>query len=115
MPSTTDIIIKQGETFKMTITYSISGTPVNITGFDARMQLRPSYDSLLLLANLTSEGGGGLTITGAAGKIDVVIPAEKTANITVLEGVYDLEIENPSGEVTRLIGGKFTVSREVTR
>lgn len=108
-----DIIINQGETFELDVTYKVGGVAVNITGYTAYMQLRPDYDSKVLIANLTV--GNGLTITGASGKVSVLISAEDTANITFPEGVYDLEIKNPSGKTTRLIGGKFTLSREVTR
>lgn len=115
MADTYDIVIKQGATLRFTVTYKIDGVPVDMTGFSARMQLRPAYDSKLLVANLTSDEDGGLTIDAEEGRVNVLIPAEKTANITTPEGVYDLEVVNPSGEVIRLLPGKFTLSREVTR
>lgn len=115
MADTYDISIKQGATFRLAVTYKIDGVPVDMTGFSARMQLRPAYDSKLLVTNLTSAVSGGLTIDDEDGRVNILIPAEKTANITTLEGVYDLEVVNPSGEVIRLLSGKFTLSREVTR
>ena len=40
--------------------------------------------------------------------------AEQTAALAS-DGVYDIEIINDAGEVSRLIQGNFTLNREVTR
>jgi hypothetical protein len=52
--------------------------------------------------------------TDLVGKIMVTVTDEQTELLTK-SGVYDLEVESPGGEVTRIIEGKVRLSREVTR
>ena len=41
-----DITIEQGATFQMNLTWKDStGSPVNITGYTARMQVRENYEA----------------------------------------------------------------------
>jgi|688.fasta_scaffold1407272_2 hypothetical protein len=113
------ITCDQGATFERTLTVynpSISGasaTPVNLTGYSARMQVRPETDSATVLVELTTENGR-LALGGAAGTIDMEIEAEVTATID-RDGVYDLEIYNNAGKVYRVIKGRFVLEPEVTR
>jgi hypothetical protein len=51
----------------------------------------------------------------SAGVITMNISAVTTAGLPIGTHVYDLEIESASGEVTRLLEGKFKVTGEVTR
>jgi hypothetical protein len=105
---------KQGATFTRRITYKSNGVIVNLTGYTARMQVRPSYayESSVLTVDLTT--GSGITITGAIGAIDLAITAGVTAAITAGNYVYDLEVVAPNGTVTRLLEGPFIVTPEVT-
>jgi hypothetical protein len=109
-----DITIEQGATFQLSATWKDSaGVPVNLTGYSARMQVRPSYESEETLASLTS-AGGNITLGGALGTIIATISATDTQKLNIQEGVYDLELEI-GGVVTRLLQGKATISWEVTR
>jgi hypothetical protein len=105
----------QGATFTRRITYKSNGEIVNLTGYTARMQVRPSYayESDNIVANLTS--GSGLTITGATGTIDITITAGATEAMTPGSYVYDLEIVAPNTTVQRLLEGPFIVTPEVTK
>lgn len=109
-----DILIEQGATFTLNLVWKDSdGNPINITGYTARMQVRRKHADTAVLLNFTTENGA-ITLGGAAGTIDVEALADITDG-TVRAGVYDLELENGSGVVTRLIEGKVTVTPEVTR
>lgn len=109
-----DITIEQGATFTLSATWKDSaGAPVNLTGYSARMQVRSSYDSEEVLASLVSPTD--ITLGGALGTILVTISATSTQLLTIQEGVYDLELQSAGGVVTRLLQGKATISREVTR
>jgi hypothetical protein len=109
-----DITIEQGATFQMSLTWKDStGSPVNLTGYSARMQVRSSYESEDTLVSLTSTGGD-IVLGGALGTIAVTIAATVTGPLVCEEAVYDLELINGT-QITRLIQGKATVSREVTR
>jgi hypothetical protein len=110
-----DITINQGATFELTITWKDSaGTAINLTGYTARMQVRETYSSTSSIVSLTSSSG--ITLGGSAGTIAIVISATTTAALTApFSGVYDLELANAGGVVTRLLQGAATVTPEVTR
>lgn len=109
-----DITIEQGATFQMSLTWKDStGAAVNITGYTARMQVRENYEAESTLVSLTSSGGD-IVLGGALGTIVITIGASVTQVLQLDEAVYDLELVN-GATVTRLLQGKATVSREVTR
>lgn len=115
-PAKLKLTIYQGATFRKRLTWK-AGTPavaVDLTGCTARMQVREEIDSEDALVSLTT-ANGGIALGGAAGTIDLYISDEDTADMTWEGGVWDLEIEHPSGEVTRLAEGSISVSPEVTR
>jgi len=89
--------------------------PYNLVGYSARMQVRRTIDASTFLLNLTTENGC-LTVaeTADGNDINIDISSSVTASVST-SGVYDLEIESPSGVVSRILQGNFTVSQEVTR
>lgn len=110
-----DLEIEQGATFYKSIKWyeSDKTTPVDLSGFSARMHIRSDVDSAVVLVNLASPGN--ITLGGAAGTIVIEISATVTATYTFTEGVYDLELEDAGGFVTRLVYGGVEVTPEVTR
>lgn len=116
-PGETDFIIYQGATFSRVITWTADGSPVNLTGYSARMQFRTDYadNSGTIALDLTTSGGG-IVLGGAAGTITVTATGAQTAAITALGGHYDLELYAGGGEpVYRLLMGDWVLSQEVTR
>jgi hypothetical protein len=111
-----DIQINQGATFSLAATWKDSaGTPVNLTGYTARMQVRTAYDATATILNLTS-AAGDITLGGSAGTITITVSATATAALTApWAGAYDLELVSGGGVVTRLLEGSASVSPEVTR
>lgn len=110
--------IDQGATFRRRLTWQ-TGTPpvaVDLSGWSARMQIRPTIGSDQVLATLTTDNGG-ITLGGAAGTIDLYLAASATAGYGWQNGVYDLELVAPGadGDVTRLLGGSVQVTPEVAR
>ncbi|MDE0724799.1 MAG: hypothetical protein OSB62_08915 [Alphaproteobacteria bacterium] len=108
--------IEQGATFKSELTFTDSNNAVvDLTGYAIRMQARIKASSPETVLNLSV--GAGITITDAGGGLfEIEISATDTAALTggqVL--VYDLELETPTGHVTRLLEGKIMISPEVTR
>jgi hypothetical protein len=116
MPAAThDILIEQGATFKLSLVWKTSlGGPIDLTGYTARMQARAAVTAAAALIDLTT-ANNGITLGGVTGTIDIKISAAITASLNVPRGVYDLEVVSPAGDVTRIIQGAFTVSKEVTR
>jgi hypothetical protein len=113
-PGTHDITIYKGATFRLPVVWKDSaGDPYNLTGYTARMQIRRSVGAATAEVSLTS--ASGITITPATGSIVAVISATDTSALTIPSGVYDLELEDAAGVVTRLLEGSVTISPEVTR
>ena len=112
--ATTNLIIDQGATWELTFTYKNSeGSPINLTGYSAALQLRTSYDAPSASLSLSSPSGG-IVLGGALGTIAVTATATQTGALVAGEYVYDLEITT-SAKVTRLVQGRITVTPQVTR
>lgn len=114
IPGQYDITVYQGATFSQLLTWKDeSGTPINLTNYTARMMARTSIDAAAPFLTLSSPSNG-ITLGGAAGTISLSISAAATA---LLEsgGVYDLELEDAGGNVTRLLQGNMLLNKEVTR
>jgi hypothetical protein len=116
-PARYDITIYQGTTYSRTFAFRQANgtTPIDLTGYEARMQIRESVDSETVLLELTTEPANGrLTINGAAGTVAALVSATDTSAIAWTEGVYDLELVDGLN-VSRPLYGKVRVSPEVTR
>lgn len=113
-PGSLDFLMPKGSTFSRTLTWKISGSPVNLTDYSARMQARTSHISGTAVLTLTTENGK-ITLGGAAGTITLSLSAADTAAITQQSLAYDLELVSVGGEVTRLVEGQIVLTPEVTR
>jgi hypothetical protein len=113
-PGLVNLVCPQGATFQKVLTYKIGRTPVNITGWTARMQVRENYESASTLLDITT-ANNGIILGGAAGTITLNVNSATTSAFRAGIYVYDLELISASGVVTRLIEGRFTVTPEVTR
>lgn len=82
-------------------------TPVNLTGWTARLQIRETASGPLVL-EVTP------TINVAQGLIEFVISATQTASLALSKYVWALELSK-AGVVVRLVEGKVVVSAEVVR
>jgi hypothetical protein len=112
-----DIKIEQGATFKLSILWKakVSDTPIDLSGFEARMQVRRNYSSAEPWMTLTSEDGE-IVLGGVEGTVEVTGSAAKTSAVPNRLGVYDIELYRPlDGFVRRLLQGEVTVSPEVTK
>jgi hypothetical protein len=115
-PGKLDLKLYQGATFNYELTWTAAGSAVDLTSYDARMQVRDSYGAPTVVFNLTA--GSGIALGGTAGTIALEIDAADTTGLgynSVQSFVYDLELESSSGFVTRLVEGGFTIFPEVTR
>lgn len=87
--------------------------PKDLAGWTARMDIRDSIDDTATLVSLTSPTD--IVINTSTAEIQILIDATVTAGLDFDEGVYDLELEDGSGNVTRLIEGNVAFIKEVTR
>lgn len=106
--------IDQGATWSVVVTYKDStGTPINLTGYTAAMQVRQQYNSDTAELTLTSPSNG-IVITPLTGVVTITMTALQTAALA--EGYYVYDVELTAGSYKdRLIQGQLTVAPEVTR
>jgi hypothetical protein len=111
-PAEYEIVCYQGATLDKTFTAAQDGTPINWTGYTAKLQVRryPDSDAVLTLAT----GGQGITTLTNDGKVSIVATATQTGAITAGNYVYDLELTSGT-YVVRLVQGAFTVQAQVTQ
>lgn len=107
-----DLLIYQGKTLRFDLIWGGSD-PIDVTDWDARMQLRPEIAASNTIASLTTESG--LTVGGVDGKISVAMSADDTAALPVGSGYWDMELIDTDGNVYLAESGRFTVAGEVTR
>lgn len=104
----------QGATFRRTLTWKdASGALINLTGYSARMQLRPSPSDTTVSLELTTESGG-ITLGGVNGTIQLYASATDMTSLAARSYAYDLELMI-GAEVVKLVTGLFTLRQEVTR
>ncbi len=106
--------IAQGKTLNQQFIYKASGSPVDLTGYTARLQVRAGFDSPSAIINLTTENGG-IALGGALGTITLNLSASSTAALSPLVGVYDLELISGSGVVKVLLEGSAIITQEATK
>lgn len=87
-------------------------TPQDLTDYVARMDIKDKVGGTVLMS-LTTENLR-ILIDNTSKTIKLDIDAADTAAITWKKGIYDLELESPSGVVTALMFGTVTVTNEVT-
>ena len=121
--------IEQGATTDFEIAYKdSSNNPVDLSGYTAKMQIRPSAGSDIVFLTLSSSldpCGTGLNLSGSnsanpptSGTIGVFISAMSSSQLNFDNAQYDLEIVSGSGDcavVTRLLKGSVRLSKEITQ
>lgn len=118
-------VIEQGSTLNLELQYKDSnGTPVDLTNYGGRMQIRPSVASSTVYITLSSSlnpDGTGLNFSGSngstpptSGSIGMYISAISSSLLNFDQAVYDLEIFSGSF-VSRILEGQVKLSKEVTR
>lgn len=106
-----DITIEQGASFSLAVTWQDENeSPVDLTGFTAAAQVRETFDSEDAALSFD------VSLGGTAGTISLTADPSATAEVDFPErGVWDLELTNAGGTVTRLLQGRATAAPEVTR
>ena len=105
-----EIQIEAGATFSTEVTVNdANGYPKDLTDYAVRSQLRKSYYST------TSIDFEADIIDPVNGSIEMGLSANTTSNIRAGRYVYDVEIEDSEGVVTRIFEGIATVLPNVTR
>lgn len=87
-------------------------SPVDLTGFTARMSIKDKVGGTELL-RLTTENSR-IAIDATNKTITLTIDAVTTQAITWTRGVFDLEMVSPAGVVDTILSGSVTVVPAVT-
>jgi hypothetical protein len=110
---TYDININAGSTFVLGLTLKkANGTLFDLTGYTGRSQLRKSHIDSTVEATFHI----AFDSNRKTGKMSIGLSEAETIALTLVSGVYDIELIDASGSiVTRIIEGKAKISPEVTR
>lgn len=104
-----NIVIDQGTTFQTTINVTDDNDEiVNLTGYTGAAQLRKHFTS-------TTSYAFAVSISPTIGTVTLSMTANSSANVVAGRYVYDCELTDVNGAVTRLIEGIATVTPQVTR
>ena len=101
--------IDQGSTFQTTINVTDENDDiVNLTGYTGVAQMRKHYTS-------STSYSFTVSISPSIGTVTLSMTANATSNVVAGRYVYDCELTDTNGAVTRLIEGIATVTPQVTR
>lgn len=115
MSARLDFCIPQGTDYWLPMQLVDGGMQkIELGGYTAAMQIRTTKSSTKAVDTL-STANGRITIDEDKGMITLFFPNAATSTFPASRLVYDLEIKSADGYVYRLIEGKITVTREVTR
>jgi hypothetical protein len=107
MASKANLVIDQGSTYSVDVALrDENGDDLVTSGYTSRAQMRKHYTSSNSVSFTTAISNGNLTLS---------LSANQTSNIVSGRYVYDAEIIDSSGVVTRIVEGIVTVTPEVTR
>lgn len=104
-----------GETFQQTCRWlDPDREPIDLTGWSARMQVRPFRDSTTVFASVSTTDDG-IVFDDDPGTFTITITDTVMDTMPPGTAFYDLEFIAPDGSVERLIRGRFIVRQQVTR
>lgn len=92
-------------------------TPLDLTGYTVRMQIRDKIGGTVLASTETGDAPLNTikaTVDAAENKILIEIAATDTAAFTWTKGVYDVELVSPTGVVISPLSGEAVVKKEIT-
>ena len=111
MAAVANFNIDQGTTFSSTVTVKDStGNPLDLTGYTATAKMALGYSSTRTRTDLTIE----FTSDRTTGGVTMSLTATQTAALEApARYVFDLDITDSSGTVTRVIEGLMTTRPNV--
>lgn len=101
--------IDQGASYSTSIDVTDdNGDPVDLTGYTGAAQMRKHYTS-------TNAHAFTVSIANASGVVTLSMNAAVSGNISPGRYVYDCELTDTQGTVSRLVEGIVTITPQVTR
>jgi len=106
--------VVQGDTFAIRVIYKNSnGTPINLSGYSARMDIRNEPSGKILCASINEQSG--ITITPSTGVLDIQFNPSQTRKFTLPSAAYQLQIRSSNGTQTTILKGYISTSSAVIR
>lgn len=102
--------IVKGATWRRVFVWmtSPSGTPVDLTDYSAKAEIRDAGGTLLFTLADSGSPDGTITLGTTDGTITLNLPAARTETATVSDdNTWDLRLESAGGTVTYLLAGSF--------
>lgn len=107
-----DLTLFQGKTINIPLIWGGS-TPINVTGYDARLCVKANYSDASALFEFTV-ANSRVSIGTTDGLITFTMSATDSAALTApFSGLYEIEVEDAVGTVHRAMYGKLKVDPEV--
>jgi len=116
MAQKANLVIEQGSKYVQFIqVINADGSVKDLTGYSARMEVRPNAASDTVLLSASTDTGE-ISINAPGGIVTITIGAAATTLLDWNTGVYDIEVYTVDPEeVLRILEGNIALSHEVTR
>lgn len=111
-PGTRNLSLYAGDTEKFNIAITAGGSPVDLTGWTGKAEIRPTRGSATLIATFTTT----ISSTPTDGTLVIALSKVQTAALPVGDsiGVWDLQMTAPGGDVKTFLTGSVSVTQDVT-
>lgn len=123
-PGIYNFTIYQGSTFRLPLIWKTKSdgvsTPVDISLYKIRMQIRKKLKDTTVIMELTTDNGRVVKTVPTSGEFELRLTSEETSELEFNTAVYDVEFyieyEPPEPDyVVRLLTGEITLDKEITR
>jgi CheY-like chemotaxis protein len=105
-----NLTIDQGTTFTANIDCTAADdNALNLTGYTVAGQLRKTYDST------TSTPFTAIVANALTGRLQISLTPTQTGALSAGRYVYDVEITDQAGIITRVVEGQVEITPGVTR
>lgn len=109
MATKVNLVVDQGADFTTTVTLkNDDGSALNLENYSGAGQIRKHYTSSTA-TNFT------VTLTADTGIVTLSLSDTQTSALTAGRYVYDVELTDPDGIISRIVEGIVTVTPNVTR
>ncbi len=107
-PLRADLKCYKGQTYLQNIYFTCNKQPIDLTGYVAKAEVRPSENSKILTATMSC------SVDESAGKVTLYLGESITAELK--DGFYnwDLKMKSETDTVGYWLAGQFIVSGRVT-
>ena len=103
-----NIVIPQGFDFSEIFQSTESdGSASNLSGYSGSAKLKKHFSS-------TSSASFSVSITGSTGEVSIAMTSGVTVGLTPGRYYYDVSLQSPSGNISKLVEGMALVTAGIT-